>query len=176
MKILIAGSGRIGSQIAFLSMIRMKPEKIILSDVKDLTGDVLDLQNAGKGLGIKTEITTEKEPCDFIVLSAGMPRGPKLRSHDDLIAYNVPIIEDVVKGLEGCLKADSKIIVMTNPVEKMTEVVQKLLPGHTVTNPERILSDIRGSKELGWSIVSTKGYSNFGPAVSAVLLMEELSQ
>jgi len=175
MKIMIiGGGGRLGSQIAFLSIIRLRPEKIILSDIKDLKGDILDLQHACNGLGIKTAVTTKKEPCDFIIITAGFPRSDKIKTHEELLKLNEPMIREVINSMDKYLKKDTKIIVMTNPAEKLTKLVQELLPNHYVTNSEKILMKMRDSQELGWEIVSTKGYSNFGPAVSAVLLIEEL--
>lgn len=174
MKMMIIGVGRLGSQIAFLSLIRLKLEKIVLSDIKDLTGDILDLQHACKGLNIKTEITDKKELCDFIIITAGFARNEKIRAEEELLKLNEPVIKEIVNNISEYLKKDTKIIVMTNPVERMTELVQKLLPKYYVTNPEKILMKMRDDKELGWNIVSTKGYSNFGPAVSAILLVEEL--
>jgi malate/lactate dehydrogenase len=174
MKIMIIGIGRLGSTVAFLTLLRLKPEKLILSDIKDLTGDILDLQHACKGLGIKTKIITEREPCDFIVITAGFARNQKIKTHEELLKLNEPVIKEIINNINGCLKKDTKIIVMTNPVEEMTELVQELLPSYYVNNPEKILMKMRNNKELGWEIVSTKGYSNFGPAVSAVLLMERI--
>lgn len=174
MKIMIIGVGRLGSQIAFLSLLKFKPEKLILSDIRNLSGDILDLKHACKGLKIKTEVTAKKEPCDFIVITAGIARSQELKTHDELLKLNASKIEEIVKNLNSCLKKDTKIIVMTNPVEKITELVKKLLPNHYVDNPEKILMKMRDDKELGWKIVSTKGYSNFGPAVSAILLIEKI--
>lgn len=175
MKIMIIGVGRLGSTVAFLTLLRLTPEKLILSDIKDLTGDILDLQHTCKGLGIKTKITTEREPCDFIVITAGFARNQKIKTHEELLKLNEPVIKEIINNLNGCLKKNTKIIVMTNPVKKITGIVKKLLPNYYVSNPEKILKKIRNNKELGWKIVSTKGYSSFGPTVSAVLLMEKLN-
>jgi malate/lactate dehydrogenase len=175
MKIMVIGVGRLGSQVAFLSLLRFKPEKLILSDVRDLSGDILDLKHACKGLKIKTEITTKKEPCDFIVIAAGMARSRDIKTHEELLKLNSPAVKKIVKNLNISLKKNTKIIVMTNPVEKITELIKKFLPNYYVDNPEEILMKMRGNKELGWKIVSTKGYSNFGPAVSAILLIEKLN-
>jgi len=174
MKIMVIGVGRLGSQVAFSSLLRLNPEKLILSDIKDLSGDILDLQHACKGLNIKTEVTTKKEPCDFIIITAGTARNQNIKTHEELFKLNTPTIKEIVSNLDSCLKKDTKIIVMTNPVEKITDFVKELLPNHYVDNPEEILMKIRDNKEIGWKIVSTKGYSNFGPAVSAVLLIEKL--
>ena len=43
-----------------------------------------------------------------------------------------------------------------------------------VINPEEILLKMRKGRELGWDIIKTKGYSNFGPAVSVYRLIHEL--
>lgn len=174
MKVMIVGVGKLGSTIAFLTILRLKPEKVILSDVKNLTGDVLDLSHACKGLNIETEVTTKIEPCDFIIITAGFARSKEIETHDKLFDLNAPLIKEIIKNLGESIKKNTKVIVMTNPVERMTEVVRKILPENYVDCPEEILMKMRDNKELGWEIVSTKGYSNFGPAVSAVLLMEKL--
>jgi len=174
MKIMVVGVGRLGSQVAFLMLLRLKPEKLILSDIKNLDGDILDLQHACKGLNIKTEITTKLEPCDFIIITAGFARDQNIKTHEELFKLNAPLVKEIVNNLDDCLKEDTKIIVMTNPEEEITKLIQKLLPKYYVKNPEEILMKMRDDKELGWEIVSKKGYSNFGPAVSAVLLIEKI--
>jgi len=176
MKIMIIGVGRLGSQVAFLALLRLKPQKLILSDVKDLSGDILDLKHACNGLSINAEITEKKEPCDFIIITAGTARNEKIKTHEELLKINTPLMKELIKDLKGCIEKDTKIIVMTNPVEEMTKLVKEILPGNFVANPEKILMKMRGNKELGWKIVSTKGYSNFGPAVSAILLIEEINK
>ena len=176
MKVMVVGVGRLGSQVAFMVLITFKPQKLILSDVKDLSGDILDLQHACKGLGIKTEITEKKEPCDFIIITAGAARNEKIKTHEELLKINTPLMKELIKELKGCIEKDTKIIVMTNPVEEMTKLVKETLPENFVANPEKILMKMRDNKELGWEIISTKGYSNFGPAVSAILLIKEINK
>lgn len=174
MKVMIVGVGRLGSQVAFLTLLRFKPEKLILSDIRDLSGDILDLKHACVGLNIKTEITEKKEYCDFIVISAGVPRSQKIKTHEGLYEINVPVMKEIAKDIENYVEKNTKIIVMTNPLEKMTDIFKEHFSNNMVTNPENELMKIRDGKELGWKIVSIKGYSNFGSAVSAVLLMEKL--
>lgn len=176
MKIMIVGIGRLGSQVAFLALLRLRHQKLILSDVKDLSGDILDLKHACKGLNINTEITEKKEPCDFIIITAGAARNEKIKTHEELLKINTPLMKELIKDMKDCIEKDTKIIVMTNPVEEMTKLVKETLPENFVANPEKILMKMRDNKELGWEIVSTKGYSNFGPAVSAILLIEEINK
>lgn len=174
--IMIAGVGKLGSQVAFLALLRLRPEKIILADVKNLRGDILDLQHACRGLDIDTVITEERKLCDYIVITAGVARSKKIKTHEELFKINKPLIIDLVEDLQGCIKKNTKIIVMTNPVEEMTKLVKSLLPDNYVSNPEKILARMRNYKELGWDIISTKGYSDFGPAISAILLIEKLNK
>ncbi|OGI12105.1 hypothetical protein A3K64_02090 [Candidatus Micrarchaeota archaeon RBG_16_36_9] len=176
MKILIKGVGRLGSQVAFLSMIKLKPEKILLSDIKDLNGDILDLNNAANGLNIKTEITDKLEPTDYLIICAGVSRNLNLKDFKQLYLLNEPIITNIITDVKPFLKKDTKIIVMTNPVNEITDLVKKLLPDYYVSNTEEFLLKIRNGKELGWEIIKTKGYTNFGPAVSAILLIEKLEE
>ncbi len=172
MKIMVIGVGRLGSQVAFVTMLKFNPDELILSDIKDLRGDILDLQHAAKGMGITTLITDKKSPADFIILALGASRSPTSLNEKDLLPLNKPLLEKV--DIKECLKPDTTIVVMTNPVHEMTEFARTLWPGRNVVNPEKYLSDIRGGKDYGTEIIKTKGYTNFGAAVSAALLIEEL--
>jgi malate/lactate dehydrogenase len=174
MKVMIVGAGRLGSQVAFMTLLKIRPDKLILSDIKDVSGDILDLQHACRGLGIKTKITKRKEPCEFIIITCGTPRNKKIISMKSLLKINKPLIEQVIKDIRPFVRKDTKVIVMTNPVKELTELVEKLLPINLVASPENILMSMRNQKELGWKIVKTKGYTNFGPSVSAILLLEQL--
>lgn len=174
MKVMIIGVGKLGSQVAFQILSRFKPEKLILSDIRDLNGDILDLQHACVGLDIKTEITEDREPCDFIFITGGAARSQKIKTHEELYEINVPVMKEIAKDIEKYVTKDTKIIVMTNPVEKLTELFKNHFKDNLVTCPEEELMKMRDGKELGWEIVKTKGYTSFGPAVSAILLMEKL--
>lgn len=171
MKVLIIGVGRLGSTIAWEVCKEINPEKVMLYDIKDLSGDMLDLKHACKGYGINTTITDKREKADIIIISAGHPR---INMDDNLFDKNFPIIEDAYRIIKQVLKTDTKIIVMTNPVIDMTEIMRKLLPNHMVECPEKILNEMRRGKELGWDIIKTKGYTNFGAAVSCVKLIKKL--
>lgn len=169
MKIMVMGVGKLGSTVAFLSLF-LHPKKIILKDIKPLEGDLLDLRHAAKGLNIDTKITTKTEPCNYIIITAGIPR----KKEDDDLSINKDILNIVLLELNGYITSKTVIIVMTNPVKEMTEFVKCRLPDNLVTNPEKILMKMRNGKELGWDIIKTKGYSNWGPAVSCIKLIEVL--
>lgn len=174
MKIMVVGVGRLGSQVAFMAMLKLKPENIILSSRKDLSGDILDLQHAAKGMGINTTITDKKEPADFIVITSGIANTPVFNEEKMLEPLNRPILKKV--DLNGCTNSNTTVIIMTNPVHEMTDHARKLWPDLKVVNPEDILLKIRNGEDYGSKIIKTKGYTNFGAAVSAVLLIEQISQ
>ena len=178
MKVMTVGVGKLGSQVAWHVLREFKPEKMLLVDIKNLDGDLLDLQHACEGMNIKTEILikNDKRPYDIIIITAGLGRNKEITTHEELWGLNKPIIGRIVADIKsnGNLSPETVLIVMTNPVEKMTKFVQDCLPGNLVMNPEADLMHMRSGKELGWKIVSSKGYTNFGPAVSVVKLIERL--
>ena len=171
MKVMVIGVGRLGSTVAWEICREIEPEKVMLYDIKELNGDMMDLRHACRGYGLKTKVVDKREKADIIVITAGFPR---VNKDDNLFDKNFPIIEDVYRIIKPLLKSNTKIIVMTNPVLDMTEIVRKLLPNHRVECPESILMEMRKGKELGWDIIKTKGYTNFGAVVSCVKLIKKM--
>ena len=169
---MIIGVGKLGSQVAFVTMLKNRPEKIVLSDRKDLNGDILDLQHAAIGLGLKTIITDKREPVDFIIVTTGMANTPVFGDEKALAPFNEQILKKI--DITECTKPGTVLIMMTNPVYEMTNLAKKLWSELKVVNPEDELLKIRGGKDCGWEIIKTKGYTNFGAAVSAALLIEKL--
>ena len=169
MKIGVIGVGRIGSQIAFLSLMRFRPEKMILIDTKDLTGDILDLQHACKGLWISTKFSTKWERADAYILCAGRARDEKTRHMTVLLKENRKIADSFVPKLRKYAK---RTIVVTNPSDEICEYL-KSRKVNAIT-AESILVKMRNGEKSGWKIVKTKKYTNFGPAVSVIKLMESI--
>lgn len=179
MKVTIIGIGNIGRQIAFCTLAFLRPDKLVLHDVEETSGDVLDLQHAARGLKLKTKITDKPDfsNSDFFVVSAGYPRGPERKKMEELEDINKAIVKEVIeRHILPSFSEGSKVIMVTNPVEKLTDWARENYPQLNIHNPEEILMDFRQGEELGWKIVSTKGYSDFGPAVATVELMKKLKQ
>jgi malate/lactate dehydrogenase len=176
MRILIAGVGRLGSQIAMMSTMLLKPEKIMLYDLKELTGDVLDLQHACKGLKIKTWITTRLSQADYIIIAAGQSRTPRSNG-DTLFRNNMNTILEIMAVLqkENIIKKTSTIIITTNPVMDITKGIAAVYD-YEICNPEAELMQLRNNKELGMEIVRTKGYTNFGASMACILLIRKLEK
>jgi malate/lactate dehydrogenase len=176
MNVLVAGVGKLGSTVAFAVGLVNRPKKIMLYDTKDLDGDILDLSNA---LGDDVEITGKLEPADILIITAGQARDLKVfKTTDSLFETNKKVVESVVTKLHPCIKGDTKVIVMTNPVKEMTKVVSEMLQdrGVQVTNPEKYLTGLRKNVDTGTRIISTKGYTNFGPALSCTMLISSLTK
>jgi malate/lactate dehydrogenase len=176
MKVIVAGVGKLGSTVAFAVGLLNHPKKIMLHDIKHLDGDIIDLRNAfGDGI----EVTGEMEAADFLIITAGYPRDPvKFKTMDSLIEINKKVMESVLAKLGQYIKKDTNVIVMTNPVESMTEFVAEKLKGTgaLVASPEKYLMTLRKNEEVGWKIISTKGYTNFGPAMSCTMLIDEMAK
>ncbi|MET1124173.1 MAG: malate dehydrogenase [Archaeoglobaceae archaeon] len=126
MKLGFVGAGRVGSTTAFTCLLLMDVDEIALVDVaKDLAeGEAMDLRHAAAALDRYPEIYggddySKLEGSEVIVVSAGMARKPGM-TRLDLAEKNASIIRDVAKKLSGF---DSKIIVVTNPMDIMTYVM-----------------------------------------------------
>jgi malate/lactate dehydrogenase len=179
MKILIAGVGHLGSQVAMMSAMLLKPERIILYDIKDLKGDILDLQHACFGLGLDTEITESLTPVDYAIIAAGKARSAGQGELESaLYPGNIKTVWAVIRSLieKGVITKATTLIILTNPVLEITKDVKAGMPGYQVHNPEEHLLRIRKGKELGMEIIRTKGYTNFGAAVSCIRLLQELEE
>lgn len=184
MKIMIVGVGKLGSQVAWQVLRELQPETLILSDIKDLTGDIIDLANARDGLGIETEITTEIEySCDYVIICAGQGRDEEHKTMEDLLNGNIITMLQIFSTIPSGVFKNSNIIVMTNPVEKLTEKVKSYLrysKVKSINNPEEELMKLRKKywiyEDVGWQIVSTKGYSSFGPAIACINLIKKLEK
>jgi malate dehydrogenase len=131
MKIAVIGAGKIGSTLAY-TLLERGLNEITLLDVRTdyLEGVRMDLQSAFPFARIKTEGMLED--YDIIVMTAGFPRTPDMKNRDELFAANKKVIIDVFSGKEFTRK--TKIIVVTNPADKITQYVIELtkLPKESV--------------------------------------------
>ena len=128
-KIGLIGAGMIGGTLAHLAGLKE------LGDVAMV--DIADGIPQGKGLDLAESAPVEGFDCNFmgsndysviegsdvIIVTAGIPRKPGM-SRDDLIGINTGIINSV--GAEIKKHApDAFVIVITNPLDVMVEVMQR---------------------------------------------------
>jgi malate/lactate dehydrogenase len=173
MNINIAGIGRLGGQIAFCAMVHLRPEIMSLHDIKDLKGDILDLEHAKLGLNINTHITTNLIKADITIISAGFPRDPQNKPWSTILNWNQRIVKDVINSLR--LPKGSPIILLTNPIHDIFPWALETWGEYHWHNIESILKKYREGKESGWPIVTGgKGYTSFGPAIATIEKIAEI--
>ncbi len=130
MKLGFVGAGRVGSTAAFTCLLHMDVDEIALVDIaEDLAvGEAMDLSHAAAAVDKYPKIVGGSDysllkDSDVIVVTAGMARKPGM-SRLDLATKNAGIIKDVAKKIMES-SPESKIIVVTNPMDVMTYVMWK---------------------------------------------------
>lgn len=128
-KIGLVGAGMIGGTLAHLAGLKD------LGDVAMV--DIADGIPQGKGLDLSESSPVEGFDCNYIgsndyaalegsnvvIVTAGIPRKPGM-SRDDLIGINTGIINQVGAGIKQ-YAPDAFVIVITNPLDAMVEVMQR---------------------------------------------------
>jgi malate/lactate dehydrogenase len=132
--IAVAGTGRVGGQVAFTLIFERYVTELSLIDpapgVADMTREEMYHAIASHGFDIKINAYTDGrqlKDADLIVIAAGFPRTPEM-SRRDLAAKNAGIVKEVVeKTLDNNLQA--WYFVITNPVDAMTTLANKTAQG-----------------------------------------------
>jgi malate/lactate dehydrogenase len=124
MKIAIIGAGRVGATTAYTLLDRKLTSELLLIDVREeyLEGAKLDLQSAFPFA--KIYLKGKIEDYDIIVMTAGFPRTPAMKSRNELFEVNQKIFNNVFSGKK--FKKGTKIIVVTNPVELLSDYLTTL--------------------------------------------------
>jgi malate dehydrogenase len=134
MKITVIGAGRVGSSVALNCSLRELGDVLLLDIVEGLPqGEALDInhQLAEQGIDCIARGSNNYEDMkgsNFVVVVAGVGRKPGM-TRMDLLKTNA----DIVKGVCDKIKnyaPDSKIIVVTNPLDPLTYLVLKSLGGN----------------------------------------------
>ncbi len=165
-KVAIVGAGLVGSTVAYALMLKNIVSELILVDVADrVEGEVLDLSDAlysSTASKIRRADLKNAAQADIIIISAGTGRKTG-QSRLDLIKTNQKIITSIVKNLHP-LNPHAIILVISNPVDIMTYIVQQLvdLPksqvfgSGTFLDTQRLCDTI--SKKVGISQQSIAAY------------------
>ncbi len=129
-KIGLIGAGMIGGTLAHLAGLKE------LGDVALV--DIAEGVPQGKGLDLAESAPVEGFDCnymgsndydviegaDVVIVTAGVPRKPGM-SRDDLIGINTNIIRSVGEQIKK-YAPDAFVIVITNPLDVMVEVMQRV--------------------------------------------------
>jgi len=128
-KIAVIGAGAVGATVAYTLMVKNLAAEIILIDInKDKeNGEVLDM-NDGLSFSEVGKITAGdyKDACnaDIIILTAGVAQKPG-ETRLDLVSKNKTIVTSIFKEI-GTIKPEAIIIVISNPVDIITHLVQEI--------------------------------------------------
>ena len=148
-KIALIGSGMIGGTLAHLAGLKELGD-IVLFDINEgmPQGKALDLIESSPIEGFDAKLTGANSyegirGADVIIITAGIPRKPGM-SRDDLIGINTGIIKTVAEGVKQ-YAPDAFVIVITNPLDVMVGIFQKLsgLPSKKVVGMAGVLDSAR---------------------------------
>jgi malate dehydrogenase len=129
MTITIIGSGKVGASAALNCGLRELDDLLLLDVIQGLPqGEAMDInhQLAERGLDSIACGSNDYEDMrnsDFVVLAAGIGRKPGM-TRMDLLKINANIVKDVAAKIATYAK-DSKLIVVTNPLDPMTYLTLK---------------------------------------------------
>jgi len=128
-KITVIGVGNLGSCIAYEIACRGLVDRIVLIDVfhELAEGNALDIAQA-IAFRNNTEVVAgnyeDTRGSKVIVVTAGKPRTPDMKSRMDLLVANAKIIMSVASELKK-LKETPVIVTLTNPMDIMNYVMWK---------------------------------------------------
>ena len=130
-KVSIIGAGNVGSTTAFIIGINSLADVSLIDLDTDLAkGKALDIAESLAALKINQEVEGGSdyaiaEKSDVVVVTSGSPRKPGM-SRADLEEINGKIVSEVCNKLKQNTP-NSIFIVVTNPVEEMTEIAYQTL-------------------------------------------------
>ena len=162
-KISLIGGGQIGGVLAQLCALRELGDVVLFDIVEGLPqGKMLDIAEVGPvdrfDVGLKgTNSYEDIAGSDVVIVTAGLPRKPGM-SRDDLIEVNSKIMTSVAEGIKK-YAPDSIIIVISNPLDAMVTLCQKItgFPFSRVIGQAGVLDSSRFASFIAWELgVSVK--------------------
>src|SRR5919201_388980 len=129
MNITIIGSGKVGAYAALSCGLRELGNVLLLDIIQGLPqGEAMDINHQLSERGSDCKISgsnnyEDMKGSDIVVLVAGLGRKPGM-TRMDLLKTNASIVKDISSKIETYAK-DSKLIVVTNPLDPMTYLVLK---------------------------------------------------
>lgn len=123
----IIGSGKVGSAIAFLVAVTSLDDVVLVNRSKEKAqGAALDISNAvsvdSPVSVIGTDDYSKIKNSEVVIISASA--GTQRFSRMDFLEQNTALIKDVAKKIKQ-YSPESKILIVTNPLDIITYVFQK---------------------------------------------------
>ncbi|NBX03855.1 MAG: malate dehydrogenase [Alphaproteobacteria bacterium] len=148
-KIALVGAGMIGGTLAHLAELKNLGDVVLFDIAEGLPqGKALDISQSsavdGQDVHLKgTNDYKDLAGSDVVIVTAGIPRKPGM-SRDDLVAINTGIIKTVAENIKQYCP-DAFVIVITNPLDAMVWVMQKIsgLPANKVVGMAGVLDSSR---------------------------------
>ena len=157
-KVFIAGAGNVGAQLAQL-IVQAGLADVALYDVAQgmPQGKALDLGQACTLWGSSVSVSGTNDMADsmgssIIVITAGFARKPGM-SRDDLLEANAKVVGGIAAEAAR-LSPDAVIIVVTNPVDAMTQLSWKRsgFPPARVFGMGGVLDSARLRAFIAWQL------------------------
>ncbi len=171
----IGGAGKVGSTFAFLAAYMVLAKEIILLDIfKDVVeGRADDICQAVIDVNPNVHIkgTTDYndiKSSDIVVITAGKPRKEGMK-RIDLAKENSIIVVEACKNIKR-YTPDSKVIVITNPVDVMTYIAAAVLG--LEFSPSRIMGQggFLDSLRFSYFIKEELGSNYLGQKIDAMVI------
>lgn len=152
MKIGVIGMGYVGTSVAISTLHQGIARDLLINDIRsDLAeGEAMDLAHGGPfypTAAVRSAEVEEMNDCDAVVIAAGKGGGPE-DSRLDLLRVNANIVRGIGERLAKC---KGVIVVVTNPVDVLTQVVLEAsgLPPARVIGTGTMLDTARLRHRLG---------------------------
>jgi malate dehydrogenase len=181
-KIALIGAGQIGGTLALLAIQKEIGDVVLFDIVEGLpAGKALDLAQSTPIEGRNASVSGTSDYAEalsgaaMVIVTAGIPRKPGM-SRDDLVATNADVIKTVAKNVKAHCP-DAFVIVITNPLDAMVWVMQKVsgLPPQMVVGMAGILDSARFryflATEFGVSVEDVSAFVLGGHGDSMVPLV-----
>jgi len=129
-KVTVVGVGNLGSCIAYEVANRGLVDKLVLVDIcQELAeGNATDIAQAlafRNNTEVKAGDYKDAEGSQVIVVTAGKPRSPDMKSRMELFEANRRIIAAVASEIRKNIGQESVIVTLTNPVDVMNYLMWK---------------------------------------------------
>ena len=126
----MVGTGNLGSTIAYNLAVREIASELVLVDVEEglAEGHAMDIQH-GLAFSDQVRVTAgamaDTAGSDVVVISAGKPRTPEVKTRLDLALINAPEVAQISADVRET-SPDAVIVTLTNPLDVSNYVAWKV--------------------------------------------------
>lgn len=152
-KVVIIGSGCVGSSIGYALAFSKNIEEVVLLDINETlaVGEAMDINSGSNYVGdviVRTGSYIDCMDSSVVVIAAGINRKPG-QTRDDLLEVNAGIVGDILSKLKPFYHG-AFVIVVTNPVDALTEFVKNadFIPDNKLCGTGCMLDSARWVTEL----------------------------